>query len=625
MSVASGRIGRVLLSEVVATSAAVARTPGRRAKIDAIASLLAQVPADEVPIAVAFLSGDLTQRQIGVGYAALIDLPEPTAAAEAVAARAVAAEGTHTAPVAEASLTLTETDAAFEEIGIVAGPGSQGRRRELLASLVGRATESERQFLFRLLAGDLRQGALEGVMTDAVAKAAGAPAAEVRRAHQLRGSLPEVAQAALAAASAAGGAAAGGWTDSGGGTASRDGAVSGDEAVSGDRAAPGGGASSEDGTGGDSRSAVIVALRAFTLRVGQPVRPMLAASAPSLAAALDRISPAALEWKIDGIRIQIHRDGQRVRVFTRTLDDITERVPEIVALARALDVSSAVIDGEAVALRQDGRPHAFQVTSARVASQSAAPSGAARGAPRASVPLTAFLFDLLHLDGHDLIDEPASERFERLAAIAPAGTLIPHLVTSDPARAAEFFSDAIARGHEGVVVKAIYTPYGAGRRGSDWIKVKPRTTLDLVILAAEWGHGRRAGWLSNLHLGARDPETGGFVMLGKTFKGLTDAMLRWQTDHLLSLADPPREAGQPAGRARAEGAEGWQQHGVVRVRPELVAEIAFDGVQASRRYPGGVALRFARVLRYREDKAAAEADTIESVRALWPHAEEAGQ
>ena len=578
----SGRIGRVLLSEVVATSAVVARTAGRRAKIDAIASLLARVPADEVPVAVAFLSGDLTQRQIGVGYAALIGLPEPAAAGEPALAAAVAAEGSHTAPVAEASLTLTETDAAFEEIGALAGPGSQGRRRQLLAGLVGRATERERQFLFRLLAGDLRQGALEGVMTDAVAKAAGAPAAEVRRAHQLRGSLPDVAQAALAAAAGGG------------------------------------------GTGRDSRSQVIAALRAFTLRVGQPVRPMLAASAPDLEAALGRISPAALEWKIDGIRVQIHRDGQRVRVFTRTLDDITDRVPEIVSMARALDVSTAVIDGEAVALRQDGRPHAFQVTSARVASQSAAASGATRGAARASVPLSAFLFDLLHLDGDDLMDQPASERFQRLAAIAPACALIPHLVTADPDQAAEFFSDAIARGHEGVVVKAVDTPYGAGRRGSDWIKVKPRTTLDLVILAAEWGHGRRTGWLSNLHLGARDPDTGGFVMLGKTFKGLTDAMLRWQTDRLLSLADPPRDPGQPPGAARAGGAAGWQQHGVVRVRPELVAEIAFDGVQASHRYPGGVTLRFARVLRYREDKPAEEADTIETVRALWPHAEEAG-
>jgi ATP-dependent DNA ligase I len=584
----SGRIEHVLLSEVVSTSSGVAATPGRRAKIDQISRLLARVPVDEVPIAVAFLSGDLTQRQIGVGYAALMglqdsapawswpptptgaagpetrggaaDLAEEAAAAEAALADAVAAEEAHTTPASQASLTLTETDTAFEEIGALTGPGSQARRRELLASLVGRATEDERHFLIRLVAGDLRQGALEGVMTDAVAKAAGVPAAEVRRAHQLRGSLAEVAKAALTAA-------------------------------------PGG------------EQDVAAALRGFTLRVGQPVRPMLAASAPGLDAALARISPAALEWKIDGIRIQIHRDGERVRVFTRTLDDITDRVPEIVAMARKLAVSSAVIDGEAVALRPDGRPHPFQVTSARAASQSAPAARPARGTPRATVPLTAYLFDLLHVDGRDLIDQPASERFERLAEIAPADALIPRLVTSDSAQAAEFFADAIARGHEGVVVKSIDSPYGAGRRGSDWIKVKPRTTLDLVILAAEWGHGRRTGWLSNLHLGARDPDTGGFVMLGKTFKGLTDAMLTWQTQRLLSLSE-----GADAASARP--------YGVVRVRPELVAEIAFDGVQASRRYPGGVALRFARVLRYREDKTAAEADTIDTVRSLWPHTDD---
>jgi len=341
---------------------------------------------------------------------------------------------------------------------------------------------------------------------------------------------------------------------------------------------------------------------------------MLAASAPSLQAALEKISPAALEWKIDGVRIQIHRDGERARVFTRTLDDITERVPEIVTMARSLQVRSAVIDGEAVALRQDGRPHPFQVTAARAASQSSPGAAPARGETRAgAVPLTAFLFDLLHVDGEDLIDLPESERFERLAAIAPPDALIPRLVTGDQAEAAEFFDDALARGHEGVVVKATGSPYGAGRRGGDWIKVKPRTTLDLVILAAEWGHGRRTGWLSNLHLGARDPATGGFVMLGKTFKGLTDAMLTWQTERLLALAEQP-QAATPA-----------RPFGVVRVRPELVAEIAFDGVQASRRYPGGVALRFARVLRYREDKKAAEADTIDMVRALWPHAEEESQ
>jgi ATP-dependent DNA ligase len=273
-----------------------------------------------------------------------------------------------------------------------------------------------------------------------------------------------------------------------------------------------------------------------------------------------------------------------------------------VTMAGSLQARSAVIDGEAIALRPDRRPYPFQVTSARVASQSAR-----------SVPLTAFLFDLLHLDGQDLIDEPASERFGRLAAIAPQDVLIPRIVTADLAQASAFFDEAIARGHEGVVVKSVDAPYGAGRRGSDWIKVKPRATLDLVILAAEWGHGRRRGWLSNLHLGARDPETGGFVMLGKTFKGLTDAMLGWQTEHLLALADPP-QPDRPG--------PGEQRYGVVRVRPELVAEIAFDGIQASRRYPGGVTLRFARVIRYRTDKPAAEADTLETVRALWPHGED---
>lgn len=562
MSAASGRIGPVLLSEIVSTSAGVAATSARKAKIGQIAELLARVPVDEVPIAVAFLSGDLIQRQIGVGYAALMGLPDSSSPwSGSAAAEAVAEEEAHTAPATHASLTLTETDAAFEEIGALAGQGSQARRRELLASLVARATESERQFLVRLIAGDLRQGALEGVMTDAVAKAAGAPAAEVRRAHQLRGSLAEVAKAALGAADA--------------------------------------------GTAED----VVAALRAFTLRVGQPVRPMLAASAPDLDAAFERISPAALEWKIDGIRIQIHREGDRVRVFSRTLDDITHRLPEIVAMARNLRVTAAVIDGEAVALRQDGTPYPFQVTAARAASQSSPSAGAKlRGA--ASVPLTAFLFDLLHVDGEDLINLPEAERFERLAAISPGDALIPRIVTADRAEAADFFADALDRGHEGVVVKSVGSTYGAGRRGGDWIKVKPRTTLDLVILGAEWGHGRRTGWLSNLHLGARDPETGGFVMLGKTFKGLTDAMLSWQTDRLLALAEEPQ--------ARSEA----RPFGVVMVRPELVAEIAFDGVQASRRYPGGVTLRFARVLRYREDKKAHEADTIDMVRALWPHPEQ---
>ena len=554
----------MLLRDLVDTSVIVAGSPGRKAKISAIAELLARVPPDEVPIAVAFLSGELTQRQIGVGYAALMDL-----IAQAQPGQGGAVDSESALPTTP-TLTLTDTDAAFEAIGAMLGPGSQAQRRATLAALVGRATESERGFLFRLIAGDLGQGALEGVMTDAVALASGVQAQAVRRANQLRGSLPLVAKAAL--------------------TAVADGADS---------------------------QAVTAVLQSFTLRVGQPIRPMLAASAPSIDAALTKVSSAggsgtaALDWKIDGIRIQIHRQGSRVWVFTRTLDDITHRVPEIVETALALNVESVVIDGEAIALRQDGHPYPFQVTSARAATQSGT-SGPVAQAAR-SVPLTAFLFDLLHIDGHDLIDLPAADRFARLASVVPVNLLVPRIVTSDAGQAAEFFADAIGKGHEGVVVKSVKAPYQTGRRGSDWIKVKPRTTLDLVILAVEWGHGRRTGLLSNLHLGARDPDTGKFVMLGKTFKGLTDKMLNWQTEHLLAIADPPD---QRSVLPPADSGQQWR-HGVVRVRPELVVEIAFDGVQASKRYPGGVALRFARVIRYRTDKRPSEADTIATVRALW--------
>jgi ATP-dependent DNA ligase I len=522
----------VLLSELARTSAAVAGVQSRRAKIEEISALLAAVPSGEVPVAVAFLSGELRQRQIGVGYAALGDLFQSAG------------------PAAEPVLTLAETDAAFAAIGAVTGPGAQSERRRLLAALLSRATDGERSFLIRLLAGDLGQGAGEGVMTEAIARAAGVPAGLVRRAHQLGGSLPEVAQAAL---------------------------------------------------GGPDGDHALAALRSFTLQVGRPLRPMLAASAANIGAALERISPAAVEWKIDGIRIQVHKKDHEVTIFTRTLDDITARVPEIAAAVLGIGAAAAVLDGEAVALFPDGRPRPFQVTSGRAASHDST------GQQQAGLPLTPFFFDLLHLDGTDLIDVPASERRALLSRILPDALVIPRMVTADPVAAAEFFSDAVARGHEGVVVKSLDGGYAAGRRGSEWIKVKPRHTLDLVVLAAEWGHGRRRGWLSNLHLGARDPATGGLVMLGKTFKGLTDEMLAWQTARLLQLADPPQPPGEAAGG----------QHGVVRVRPELVAEIAFDGVQASSRYPGGVALRFARVVRYRPDKAAAEADTIDSVRAVW--------
>jgi len=531
----------MLLDNVVRTSAAVAATPGRLAKIDHIAALLTDVPAEEIAVAVSFLSGDLTQRQIGVGYAALTDLlggygqREPAAPGLAL-------------PPESAQLTLTETDEALGQIGMLAGQGSQAERRRLLAGLLSRATEAEREFLVRLLGGDLRQGALDGVMADAIARAAGVPAVEVRRAHQLSGSLSAAAAAALGAADSA---------------------------------------------------AATAALLSVGLQVGRPIRPMLAASAPSVAAALERISPAAVEWKVDGIRVQLHRNGPVVRVFTRTLDDITLRVPELVQAALSLNVTTAVLDGEAVALRPDGRPLPFQVTSARAASQSGPGGDAGR------VPLALFLFDLLHVDGTDLLEHPAADRYARLTAAAPAELVIPRLVTADVTAAGRFFAAAIEGGHEGVVIKSLDAPYGAGRRGSEWIKVKPRHTLDLLVLAAEWGHGRRQGWLSNLHLGARDPATGGTVMLGKTFKGLTDALLTWQTERLLELADPPRD---PAAELR---------RGVVRVKPELVVEIAFDGVQASTRYPGGVTLRFARVLRYRPDKSPAEADTIDTVQALW--------
>jgi DNA ligase-1 len=545
----------VLLRELVQTSEAVAATPGRRAKIEEISALLRRAEPGEVPVVVAFLSGELRQRQIGVGYASLGELSGPEGSGQ--------------------PLTVAETDAVFEQVGEVSGAGAQTERRRLLAAVFGRATVAEREFLVRLLAGELHQGALEGVMTEAVARAAGVPAEEVRRAVLLAGSLPEIAQAALGAAAAPA------------------------------TAGPGAGTPATAGSAPDGEPAVggaLAALRAFGLKVGRPLRPMLASSAATVADALARVAPAALEWKIDGIRIQVHRDRAGVAVFTRTLDDITARVPELVEAVLALDVRAAVLDGEAVALAPDGRARPFQVTASRTGSQ----LEVAR--QRADTPLTPFFFDLLHLDGTDLIDEPASIRHARMAAVLPAQLMIPRLVTDDAGAAEGFFADAVARGHEGVVVKSLTGLYAAGRRGSEWIKVKPRHTLDLVVLAAEWGHGRRRGWLSNLHLGARDPVTGGLVMLGKTFKGLTDEMLTWQTNRLLELADPPGSG--PAGDPR----EAW---GVLRVRPDLVVEVAFDGVQASPRYPGGVALRFARVLRHRPDKPAAEADTIDAVRAIW--------
>jgi len=510
----------MLLQEVAETSAAVAGTGARGAKVELLAACLRRCGPDEVGIAAAFLSGELRQRQIGVGYASLRDEQPPAGAS---------------------SLTLAEVDQACERIGAVAGPGSQGERRRLLAGLMGRATAAEQRFLWRLLLGDLRQGALEGVVVEAVARAAAVPAAEVRRALMLRGDLGTVAEVAL-----------------------REGA-------------PG--------------------LRAFRLSVGRAVQPMLAQTADSIATALARISPAAVEWKLDGVRVQIHRLDGDVRVFTRSLDDITSRVPELVETALGLPARAAVLDGEAIVLRPDGRPYPFQVTGGRLGSRLAVER------LRASLPLTTFVFDALHLDGEDLLDRGGAERHEAMAAAVPEPLRIPRVVTADAAVAAEFLDRTLERGHEGVLVKSLSAPYEAGRRGSGWIKVKPRHTLDLVVLAVEWGHGRRRGTLSNLHLGALDPASGGFVMLGKTFKGLTDEMLAWQTERFLALE---------------QRRDDWTVH----VRPEQVVEVAFDGVQASPRYPGGVALRFARVLRYRADKRADEADTIDTVLAI--HRAEAG-
>jgi DNA ligase-1 len=503
----------VLLADLVGTSEAVAATRSRRAKIELLAACLRQADPDELVPTVAYLSGELRQRQIGVGWASLRDLPPPAEIA---------------------TLTVAELDETLERIGERRGAGSQVERRRLLGDLFTAATADEQRYLRGLLTGEVRQGALTGIMTEAVAAAADVPVSDVRRALLLSGDLRAVAAGAL--------------------------------------------------TGGSE------ALRGFRLRVGRPLSPMLAQTAASVDDAISRVCPAAVDFKVDGVRIQVHRDGDDVAVYTRSLDDITARVPEVVEVVRGLPVRSAVLDGETLALGPDLRPLRFQVTASRVGR---------RGDPatlRADTPLSSYYFDLLHLDGEDLLDAPAHRRWTALAETVPSELLIPRTVVSTVDQAGEWFAGALDAGHEGVVVKSIDAPYQAGRRGGGWLKVKPRHTLDLVVLAAEWGHGRRRGFLSNLHLGARDP-AGGYVMLGKTFKGLTDELLRWQTERLLTL-------------------ERHRDEGTVHVRPELVVEIAFDGVQTSTRYPGGMALRFARVLRYREDKSVAEADTVDTVRAL---------
>jgi DNA ligase-1 len=498
-----------LLADVVAASAAVTETSSRSQKVAILAELLRQLDADEVPIAVGLLSGAPRQGRVGVGYSTIYGIEQQ--------------------PAGDPSLTVDDLDRAIAGVKAATGPGSAGRRKELLGGLLGRATEQEADFVRRLFTGELRQGALAGVMADVVAKAAGVSMEVTRRALMLSGDLTRTAEIAMT--------------------------------------------EGEEG------------LRAVGFEIFRPILPMLASTAESVADAIGGFDRASVEWKLDGIRIQIHRRGDEVRIYTRNLNEITDALPGIADAVLPLPVQQVVLDGEALWMGEEG-PAAFQETVSQIDAD-APPEG-----------IVTFLFDLLHVDGDDLLDTPLEERAARLAAIAPE-LKIPAVITSDPEEGQRVLDEALSAGHEGVVVKDAASLYAAGRRGKAWRKVKPVRTYDLVVLGAEWGHGRRQGWLSNLHLGARDPRTGEFVMVGKTFKGMTDELLEWQTKELLER-------------------ETSRQGIAVFVRPDLVVEIALDGVQSSTRYPGGVALRFARVKRYRPDKNAEEADTIDDLRALLP-------
>ena len=502
-----------LLADVVRASAAVAATSSRLAKIRVIADCLRALAPAEIQIALPWLSGEIRQGKLTLGYATL----------QAVMGHAAASP----------RLTVADVDAAFQALKTVKGRGSSSARQSQLGDLFGKATADEQDFLLRLIVGELRQGALEGVMLEAVAMAAALPAADIRRAATLAGGLPQVAYAALSGAG----------------------------------------------------------LGAFSIRLMQPVLPMLAQSAEDVSAALKDLGTALLEWKLDGARVQVHKAGDDIRVFTRNLNDVTARVPEVLAAVKTID-ADLILDGEAIALRADGRPHPFQVTMRRFGRK------LEDEALRKELPLSVFFFDCLLRGDQPVVNLGARQRREVLAQALPSALLTPSLITSDLAQAEAFYADARAHGHEGLMAKALDAPYEAGRRGAGWLKVKSAHTLDLVVIGVEWGSGRRKGWLSNLHLGARDPATGGFVMLGKTFKGLTDETLEWQTRELL---------------ARETKRDQW----TVYVRPELVVEIAFNDVQQSSQYPGGMALRFARVKGYRPDKRPEEADTLDTVRRLY--------
>ncbi len=500
----------MLLADVVAASRAVAATRSRKAKVATLADCLraARETGTDLALVTLWLGGTLRQRRTGIGWRSVSSLPDP-------------------AP--EPSLTVSEVDASFEAMAPLSGAGSQTARTAALTGLLARATADEQAWLRAVLTGNVRQGALDAVVQEAIAAAAEVPLTAVRRAAMLAGGTGPVAEAAF--------------------------------------------------HGGEP------ALAGVGLEVGRPVLPMLASSAPDVAAAIEKAGGrVALDAKLDGIRLQIHKTGDDVLLATRSLDVITERLPEVVEVVRALPCDTAVIDAEAMWLADDGRPRPFQETASRTAQS-------AGGA------VTPYCFDLLHLDGRDLLDEPAHVRWEALDALVPEAHRVQRLVTEDPGLAEAFTEEVLAGGHEGVVVKAVDAPYAAGRRGSAWVKVKPVHTLDLVVLAVEWGSGRRQGRLSNIHLGARGPD-GDFVMVGKTFKGMTDEMLAWQTERFTELA--------------VDGTDSY----VVEVHPVQVVEIALDGVQRSTRYPGGVALRFARVVRYRDDKRPDEADPIETVQAM---------
>lgn len=508
----------MLLTRLAQVSQEVAATSARSRKTALLAELFRDAEPDDVPIVIPYLAGRLPQGRLGIGWKAL--------------SRPVT-------PATEPTLTVAEVNARLTELGKVSGPGSQTERARLVGELMGAATDNEQRFLFGLITGEVRQGALDAVAVEGLAQATGAPPADVRRAVMLAGSLQTVAEALLAEGPAA--------------------------------------------------------LARFRLTVGRPVLPMLAHSASSVAEAVEKLDVCAVEEKLDGIRVQLHRDGDTVRIYTRTLDDITDRLPELTATAMELRGETFILDGEVIAFDAAGRPRSFQETAGRVGSRVDVATAAKE------VPVSPVFFDALSVEGHDLLDLPFAERHAELARLVPEPMRVRRTLVSGPddlTAAEDFLAETLERGHEGVVVKALDAPYSAGRRGASWLKVKPVHTLDLVVLAAEWGHGRRTGKLSNLHLGARTAD-GGFAMLGKTFKGMTDALLTWQTERLQELAVETK---------------GWG----VTVRPELVVEIAYDGLQRSTRYPAGVTLRFARVVRYREDKRPEEADTVETLLAAHP-------